>query len=99
MSVVSIGKEALSEGFMAGSGTIGTTEGLVSPVEFPISKHIIIRATAGNSGTIKVGRPGNATNGFILAAGEQTPPIYVDATSKVAIIGSASGQGFSWLIN
>lgn len=98
MSTVSVSKESLPD-FLAGSGTIGTTEGKLSSVNFPVRKHLVIRADAANTNTIKVGRPGNAAGGFVLAAGEQTPPIYVDSTDKVAVVGGAANQAYSWLAN
>ncbi len=99
MSVVNIAKEALPDGFMAGHGTVGASEAAVSTVNFPIRKHIVIRAHADNAGEVTVGRPGDAANGFILAAGEQTPPIFVDETDKVAVIASEADQNYSWVSN
>lgn len=99
MSVVNIAEESLSDGFHAGNGSIGTAEDKISTVEFKVRKHLVIRANSGNSGTVSVGTPGNAANGFVLAAGEQTPPIYVNSTDKVRIIGSAASQGYSWVSN
>lgn len=100
MSMVNIGQESLQDGFMAGNGTIGQTEGKVSSVNFPIRKHIVIRASAANGAEeVIVGRPGDAVNGFRLAAGEQTPPIYVDETDKVRVVATAAGQDYSWVAN
>lgn len=99
MSVVNIAKESLPDGFMAGNGTVGAAEDKISPVNFPVSKHVVVRADSANTGTVKVGRPGNAAAGFVLKAGEQSPPIYVDQTDKIGIIGSAAGQVYSWVVN
>lgn len=99
MSVVQITKESLPDGFHAGHGTIGTSEGKISAVAFPIRKHLVIRADSGNTNTIIVGTPGDAANGFKLAAGEQTPNLYVDSTDKIGIVGGAAGQNFSWVAN
>lgn len=96
MSVVSISKESI-DNFLAGNGTIGTTEGKLSSVAFKVNKHIVIRADSANTSTIKVGRPGNAAGGFVLNAGDETPPIYVDQTDKIGIVGGAAGQNFSWV--
>lgn len=101
MSYTSINKESLPS-FAAGNGTVGTSEALLSAssVPVPVQKHIVVRASAANgSETITVGVPGNAAAGFVLAAGEQTPPIYIDSTDKVAVVGSAAGQDYSWIGN
>lgn len=97
MSVVSIAETTLANGFLAGHGTIGTTEGKVSAVNFPIRKQLIIRAHADNTNVITIGRPGDANNGFILAAGETSPPIFVNETDKLALVGGAAGQNYSWM--
>jgi hypothetical protein len=99
MSVVQISSESLPDGFHAGHGTVGTTEAKISAVPFPIRKHLVIRAASANTGTVFVGTPGDAANGFALAAGEQTPPIYVDSTDKVGVVGSAASQAYSWVAN
>lgn len=100
MSNVNIGAEALSE-FCAGNGQVGQTEDKVYPVGIPIRKHIVIRAHAdiGEGETITVGPTGRAADGFILAAGEQTPPIYVDNTDKIGVIGSNDNLGFSFILS
>lgn len=99
MSIVNIAKVTLPDGFMAGHGTVGTTEQAVSGVNFEIRKQIVVRADGANTSTVVVGRPGDAANGFILKAGEQSPPIFVDATDKVHVVGGAAGQNYSWLSN
>jgi len=96
MSVVSIAKESITE-FHAGHGTIGTSEDKISAVAFTVRKHLVIRANKANTDSVFVGTPGDATNGYKLGAGDETPPIYVDSTDKVAIVGGAAGQNFSWL--
>ncbi len=95
MSTVSITKESLPD-FLAGNGTIGTAEGKVSAVNFPICKSLTLRADSANTSTIKVGRPGNSANGFVLAASNETT-IYADQTDKVAIVGGAANQAYSWV--
>ncbi len=97
--VVEITRESVPTSFYAGNGTIGATEGKISAVNFPILKHIVIRADSDNGSTITVGRPGQASDGFILNAGEQTPPIYVDETDKVRVYGGDADQVFSWIAN
>jgi hypothetical protein len=101
MSMVNIGHESLADGFMAGNATIGMTEAKVSTVNFPIRKHIVIRAHADNDvgEEVIVGRPGDAVNGFRLPPGEETPPIYVDQTDKVAVVATAADQNYSWVAN
>lgn len=96
MSVVSISKESLPN-FLAGNGSIGTTEGKISAVNFPVRKHIKVRADKNNTDTVFVGPPGNAV--FALAAGEESPPFFVDQTDKVAIVGGAANQAYTWLAN
>ena len=97
MNTVSIGNESIADPLMAGNGTVGTSEAPLSDPDFQVHKWIIVRADSGNGDDIIVGRPGNAANGFILHAGESTPPMYVDNTSKIAIIGGAPAQAYSWL--
>lgn len=99
MTNVNIANESLQEGFNAGNGTVGTSEAKISAINFPVRKHIVIRANTGNTNTVKVGTVGNATNGFVLLEGETTPPIYVNETDKVAVIGGAADQGYSWVAN
>lgn len=96
---VNIAKESLPSGFMAGNGTVGTSEQVIDDKAFAIQKHIVIRADSDNGNDIIVGRPGDAANGFILHAGETSPPIYVDDTSKVAVVGGAADQAYSWIAN
>lgn len=93
--VVQIGKEAVAS-FQAGDGTVG-----VSPAALPggaVLKHVVVRANGANTNVIMVGHSSDAVaNGFVLAKGEQTPPIYVDDLSKVWLQGGAASQGFSWI--
>jgi hypothetical protein len=95
MSTMEIGVEALPE-FKAGNGSVDTTEIPLS-LAFKVYKHVVVRADSGNGNTIKVGPVGYAANGFILNAGEQTPPIYIDSLDKIGVIGGANGQIFSWV--
>ena len=95
MNTVRVGQESLP-GFAANDGTIGTA-GAVLPA-FPIRKHVVIRANAGNGSTIIIAHSEAAlANGFTLSAGQMTPPIYVDDLSKIWIKGGASSQGYSWI--
>lgn len=97
MSVVSIGRETSPEGFRAGNGTVGTSPAQLD-VGCPVLKHVVLRADSGNTNTIKFNyTSASATNGFILNAGDTSPPIYVDDVNKVWVIGGASGQVYSWI--
>jgi hypothetical protein len=93
--MVNIGKEALGE-FKTGSGSVDQTETPLS-LDFQVNKHVVVRADSGNGSTIKVGPIGHAASGFILKAGEQTPPIYVDSLAKIGVIGGDDDQIFSWV--
>jgi hypothetical protein len=99
MTTHNIGRESLAEGFNAGHGAVGETESAISPVAFAIQKHVVICAASTNSGAVIVGRPGAAGLGFVLEAGQQSQPIFVDSTDKVAVIGSAADQAYSWIMN
>jgi hypothetical protein len=97
MSTIKIGDETMPE-WQAGNGTIGETAGQIFNSAFAVHKHVVIRADSANSGTITLGNSAiRASAGFILKAGDTSPPIYIDDLSKVWLIGSASGQNYSWL--
>lgn len=99
MSVVSIYKE-VTDGFNAGHGTVGTSAQALQTDSWPVNKHVVVRADSSNGNTVSVGPNGGvASAGFVLAAGEQTPPIYVDDVNKVFVVGGASGQKYSWISN
>lgn len=94
--IVEIGKEALDR-FFAGHSTVNTTPQLLHEVGCPVRKHIVVRASSDNgSDLLMVGSVGHAAAGFVLAAGEQTPPIYVESTDLVEVVGSAS-VAYSWI--
>ena len=94
---VSIGKESMTE-WSAGNGSVGTVPAQLVAMPFPVRKHVIVRANSGNSATISIGpTSAQCDAGFILAAGATSPPIHIDDLSKVWLVGSASGQAFSWL--
>lgn len=95
MGTIDIGKEALAE-FATGSGTIGTSPDHLP--DHPIRKHVVVRANGANGNVIMVGHSHDAVaNGFILSAGQMTPPIYIDDLNKVWVQGGAASQGFSWI--
>ena len=79
-----------------GHGTVGAVEQALDTIDWPLRKYVVIKARIGNSGTITVGRPGDAASGWILAAGESTPPIPVDHTGFLAVTGSGAGQNYNW---
>lgn len=96
MSTVNIAQESVG-GFNAGSDTIGTSpQPLAAP--YPVKKHVVVRANGANASVVIVGpTEESAASGFILSAGQQTPPIYVDNVSKVFVVGGAANQGYSWI--
>lgn len=96
MNVVQIGKEAVAS-FAAGDGTVGATPATLTPGG-AVNKHVVVRANSANTDVIMVGHSAQAVaNGFVLKAGDQTPPIYVDDLAKVWLLGAASNPGFSWI--
>jgi hypothetical protein len=97
MSVVNVAKESVA-GFNAGNGTVGTSPQALVTSPWTVQKHVVVRADPANTGTVKVGpNLGSASAGFVLPAGQETPPIYVDDLSKVFVIGSAAGQNYSFV--
>jgi len=67
-------------------------------VGWEVKKYVMLRANGANSSVITVGdRADNAADGFILSAGQQSPPIYVDNLNKLYIVGGAADQGYSWI--
>jgi hypothetical protein len=94
---VNIAKEA-GEEFQNGHGTIGAAKAALVSAENLINKYVIIKADLTNTNNVFVGTSTvTAVNGFMLDAGEVTPPIPIDDLSKVYIIGDAASQGYSWL--
>ncbi len=94
---VSIANEAVNE-FKTGHGIAGAAKAAVATAETPLMKYVIIKADLGNSNNVYVGGPNVlTTTGFMLDAGEVTPPIHIDDLSKVWVIGGAASQGYSWL--
>jgi hypothetical protein len=94
---VSIAREASTE-FSTGHGTVGVTKAALASASAPLSKYVIIKADLTNTNNVFVGGPTvTTTTGFLLDAGEATPPIHIDDLSKVYVVGDAASQGFSWL--
>jgi copper chaperone CopZ len=82
--------------FVSGSGTVDVTTKPLGDKAIP--KSLVIRANGSNSGIICIGNSHeDAGEGYILGKGETTPPICVDNLNKVFLVGSAIGQGYSWL--
>ncbi|HEX3657057.1 MAG TPA: hypothetical protein VHV55_14685 [Pirellulales bacterium] len=97
MSTIKISDEAMPE-FQAGNGTVGETAAQLFDSTFAVHKHVVVHADDANSGTISIGNSAaRASSGFILKAGDTSPPIYIDDLSKIWLIGSAASQNFSWL--
>jgi hypothetical protein len=97
MSTINVANQSVSS-WNAGHGSVGETAQALSTGAPAVKKHIVVRADAGNSGTITVGpNAGAASGGFVLGAGEQTPPIFVDDLKKVWVVGSGSDQAYSWV--
>ena len=67
-------------------------------VGWPVKKYVMLRANGANGNVIMVGNTATgAEDGFILSAGQQSPPIHVDDLNKVYLVGGAADQGFSWI--
>ena len=67
-------------------------------VGWPVKKYIMLRANGANGNVIMVGNTAdNADNGFILSAGQQSPPIYANNLNKLYLVGGAADQGYSWI--
>jgi hypothetical protein len=67
-------------------------------VGWPVKKYVMLRANGANNNVIMVGHTAaGAGDGFILSAGQQSPPIYVDDLNKLYIVGGAADQGYSWV--
>jgi len=67
-------------------------------VGWPVKKYVMLRANGANGNVIMVGHSAaGVSDGFILAAGQQSPAIHVDNLAKVYIVGGAADQGYSWI--
>jgi hypothetical protein len=92
LSNIEIGRESVEQWF-SGNSTVGTTPKQLHSGQ-AIYKHVRIRA---HSGVITIGDSSlRAGSGFILAAGDLSPPIFVDDLSHLWIVGDASGRSYSW---
>jgi hypothetical protein len=95
---MNIGKESLSTS-VAGQGTVGTSELPLTPNPIPVAKHVVVKASHDNSNWITLGPRGHAVDGYPLAAGEETPLIYVDSTDKVGIVAGGANQHYSYVLS
>lgn len=67
-------------------------------VGWPVKKYVMLRANGANTSVIMIGNtPANASDGFILSAGQQSPPIYADDLSRIYIVGGVADQGYSYI--
>jgi len=67
-------------------------------IGWEVKKYVMLRANGANASVIMIGHTSAAvTDGFILSAGQQSPPIYVDNLNKLYIVGGAADQGYSWI--
>jgi len=79
-----------------GQGTVGVTAQPVT-LAFQMQRHVLIKADAGNTGTIFIGGPSvTAALGWPLAAGEEVP-LETDV-SKIGICADAADQKYSYLL-
>ena len=93
MGYVSIGKEAAEE-FQAGQGSVSIFPEPVLAAGYgqSVQKYVIIRADAANPGNLYVGPSTVVVGaGFLLDAGDETPPIYIDSLAKVHVISDQTG--------
>lgn len=67
-------------------------------VGWPVKKYVMLRANGANGNVIMVGHSAaEVGDGFILSAGQQSPPIYVCDLNKLYLVGGAADQGYSWI--
>jgi hypothetical protein len=82
--------------------SISTTAVQLTSVDFTCRRGVLVKAAAGNSGKVYVGKSdatndsADATDGFELSAGESVV-IEVDKPNKVYVIGSAASQKVFWV--
>lgn len=98
MIVVEVARES-QPSFRTGSGAVGTDViRLGGEVGWEVKKYVVLRANGANGSVIMIGHSeAGVGDGFILSAGQITPPIYVDNLNKVYLKGGAADQGFSWI--
>jgi len=63
-----------------------------------VNKYVVVRANGANTGIILIGTTvANVGDGFILSAGQVSPPIYVDQLNKLYLVGGTANQAYSWI--
>jgi len=63
-----------------------------------VKKYVMVRANGANGDVVMIGESAAGVgDGFILSAGQQSPPIYVNNLNKVYLVGGAANQGYSWI--
>jgi hypothetical protein len=82
-------------GWNCGSATIGTSSAPVG-ASWHVVKEIRVRADSGNSGNLLIG-PYAGNEAFVIGPGETSPPLYAENVKDISIVGSASGQVYSWI--
>ena len=81
-----------------GHGVTVTVNERGHAVGWPVRKYVMLRANGANGNVIMVGHSAAAVgDGFILSAGQQSPPLHVDNLNKLYLVGGAADQGFSWI--
>lgn len=81
--------------------TAGTAEALNggTSLTVPDGARLVVKALGGNGGNVYVGADTvSASNGYVLAAGEETPPLGVTDVSSVFIDVDTGGEGVSWVV-
>lgn len=96
-------QELLNYDFEHGrKSSIGTSAVQLTSANVPTRRGVLVKAAAGNSGTVYVGKSdvtndsADATDGFELSAGESVT-VEIDNANKVYVIGSAAGQKVFWV--
>jgi hypothetical protein len=97
MSVVTIGRESIDTPVNAGHGIATTTEAPMSAIRFFILKYIVVKADSANTDVIYLGAKGYASSGFVLHAGDSSPPIPVEHSDAIGLVSASGSQGFSWI--
>jgi 5-hydroxyisourate hydrolase-like protein (transthyretin family) len=83
------------------TGTPIVAVAVVAPghdVGWEVKKYVVVRANGANNNIIMVGASeATADDGFILSAGQISPPIYADNLNRVYLKGGAANQGYSYI--
>jgi len=93
MGYVNISKEAVGE-FQAGQGSVSIFPEPVLDANLAaeVQKYVIVRADAANPGNLYVGPSTVAIGaGWLLDAGDETPPIHINSLAKIHVVSDVSG--------